>query len=73
MGFARFVAFVLKNVGHQLVAIAPARASGYISAHRSGQSVHRYLWNPFIVIQINTSINLGHGFKKANAVILRCR
>ena len=27
----------------------------------------------FIVIQINTSINLGHGFKKANALILRCR
>ena len=27
----------------------------------------------FIVIQINTLINLGHGFKKANALILRCR
>ena len=26
----------------------------------------------FIVIQINTLINLGHGFKKANALILRC-
>ena len=25
----------------------------------------------FIVIQINTLINLGHGFKKANALILR--
>ena len=26
-----------------------------------------------IVIQINSSINLGHGFKKAKALILRCR
>ena len=26
-----------------------------------------------IVMQINTSINLGHGLKKANALILRCR
>ena len=26
-----------------------------------------------IVMQIYTSINLGHGFKKANALILRCR
>ena len=26
-----------------------------------------------IVMQINTWINLGHGFKKANALILRCR
>ena len=25
-----------------------------------------------IVIQINKSINLGHGFKGANALILRC-
>ena len=31
-------------------------------------SVHRYLWN-----QINKSINLGHGFKKTNSLILRCR
>ena len=27
----------------------------------------------FIVIQINKSINLGHGFKKANSLILRCQ
>ena len=27
----------------------------------------------FMVIQINTLINLGHGFKRANALILRCR
>ena len=27
----------------------------------------------FTVIQINTLINLGHGFKKANALILRRR
>ena len=27
----------------------------------------------FIFIQINASINLGHGFKKANAFILRFR
>ena len=26
----------------------------------------------FVVIQINASINLGHGFKKADALILRC-
>ena len=26
----------------------------------------------FIVIQINTSINLGHGFEKANTLTLRC-
>ena len=26
-----------------------------------------------VFIQINTSINLGHGFKKANALIFRCR
>ena len=61
----------------KMAAIAPARTSGYISVH----------WRPlertqvftgiceihFIVIQINTLINLRHGFKKANAVILRRR
>ena len=27
----------------------------------------------FLFKSSNTSINLGHGFKKANALILRCR
>ena len=80
-GFAHFVALFLKNVGiiRGFVLIQDGRDSflqglpGTFWHIGADTSVHRYLWNPFIVIQINTSINLGHGFKKANALILRCR
>ena len=40
-----------------MAAIIPTRTSGYISAHCSGH----------IVIEINTLINLGHGFKGAQS------
>ena len=46
----------------KMAAIVPTRTSGYISAHGSEHKCSQV----FIVIQINTSITLGHGLKKAN-------
>ena len=50
-----------------MAAIIPTRTSGNISAH----GFTGFCGIRRIVMQINTSINLGHGFKKAKALILR--
>ena len=47
-----------------MAAIVPARTSGYISALERTQVLTGICG---ICIPINTLINLGHGFKKANA------
>ena len=55
-----------------MTAIIPARTSGNISTHGSGPKCSQVFVVGIcelrlIVIQIDTSINLGHGLKKANA------
>ena len=78
-GFARFVAFILRNVGI---------SRGLILIQDGDDRSHKDFWVynrtwertqvftsicgiRLIVIQINTSINLGYGFKEASALILR--
>ena len=56
----------------KMAAIIPTRTSGNISAHRT-QVFTGICGIRRIVRQIYTPINLGHGFKQANALILRCQ
>ena len=49
-----------------MAAIVPARTSGYISAHGITQDGGGIRGIRFILIQISTSINLGHELKRAN-------
>ena len=56
----------------------------FVLIQDGGDHSHKDFWECFgtwertrvfrhIFMQINTTINLGHGFKKANALILRYR
>ena len=84
-GFARFFYFCPKECG-ALVAISRGFALIQDGGDHSHKDFWEYFstWERTqvflgicgirrIVMQIYTSINLGHGLKKANALILRCR
>ena len=82
-GFARFVTLFLRNVGHLfsrgfvLIQAGCDQSCKDFWVHcgtlEQTQVFTSVCEIHFIVNQINTLINLGHEFKKANALILRCR
>ena len=55
-----------------MAAIVPARTSGYIGTLERVQVFTGICGIRFVVIQFNTLINLGYGFKKANDFLFRC-